>query len=60
MANRSFRESFFEFIHNSNFEGQFDFIVGIDVLDKTSCSWLLKKLKPLLREGGEIVFLKVT
>lgn len=52
----SCKKSFTQFIQDSNFHDKFDYIVGIDVLDSSSCSWLLTNLKPLLKEGGRLVF----
>jgi len=52
----SYKKSFTQFIQDSNFFEKFDYIVGIDVLDSSSCSWLLTNLKPLLKEGGKIIF----
>ena len=52
----SYKKSFTQFIRDSNFHEKFDYIVGIDVLDSSSCSWLLINLRPLLKDGGKVVF----
>ena len=53
---KKYDKSFIELIHDSNYFNKFDSIVGIDVLDSSSCAWLLTTLQPLLKDGGKIVF----
>lgn len=35
---------------------QFDFVVGIDLLDKRNCAWMLQTVYELLKPGGEALF----
>ncbi|MBC6989897.1 glycosyltransferase [Hymenobacter sp. BT491] len=35
---------------------EFDFIIAMDLLDKSNCSWLLQQAYKLLKPGGEIIF----
>jgi dolichol-phosphate mannosyltransferase len=35
---------------------QFDFIVAMDLMDKSNCSWLLQQVYKLLKPGGQIIF----
>jgi 2-polyprenyl-3-methyl-5-hydroxy-6-metoxy-1,4-benzoquinol methylase len=50
-----------EFLHVSNIPGSlkgrtFDFIIAMDLLDKSNCSWLLTQIYELLSPGGQIIF----
>jgi SAM-dependent methyltransferase len=35
---------------------RFDFIVAIDLLDKSNCVWFLQKVYELLKPGGQVIF----
>lgn len=35
---------------------QFDFIIAMDLMDKSNCSWLLQQVYKLLKPGGQIIF----
>ena len=35
---------------------RFDFIVGMDLLDKKNCAWVMQQVYELLKPGGEVVF----
>jgi len=50
-----------EFLSLSSFPGQlegrsFDFIIAMDLLDRSNNAWFLKKVFTLLKPGGQIVF----
>jgi SAM-dependent methyltransferase len=50
-----------EFLSLDSIPGQlknrsFDFIIGMDLLDKSNSSWLLKEIYQLLKPGGQIIF----
>ena len=50
-----------EFIHISDLPGQlkgktFDYIIAMDILDKSNCSWILQNIYELLAPGGQVVF----
>lgn len=34
----------------------FDFVVGMDLLDRSNCAWLLSQVQGLLKPGGQILF----
>jgi len=49
------------FLRLSNIPGllqgrTFDFIIAMDLLDKSNCSWLLTQVHELLSPGGQIIF----
>jgi 2-polyprenyl-3-methyl-5-hydroxy-6-metoxy-1,4-benzoquinol methylase len=35
---------------------QYDYVVAMDLLDKSNCSWLLQQVYKLLKPGGQIIF----
>ena len=35
---------------------RFDFIVAMDLLDKSNCAWFLQNVYELLKPGGEVIF----
>src|SRR5262245_5022461 len=35
---------------------RFDFIVGIDLLDRQNCAWMMQNVYALLKPGGEVLF----
>src|SRR5215813_4776839 len=35
---------------------RFDFIVGIDLLDRENCAWMMQSVYALLKPGGEALF----
>lgn len=50
-----------EFIRASSIPGalagrHFDFIVAMDLLDKSNCVWFLQKVYDLLKPGGQVIF----
>jgi dolichol-phosphate mannosyltransferase len=50
-----------EFLSASSLPGilagrRFDFIVAMDLLDKSNCAWFLQNVYELLKPGGEVIF----
>ncbi len=49
-----------EFLNLTSFPGQlkgrtFDYIIAMDILDKSNCSWILQNIYDLLAPGGQII-----